>query len=611
MAEEDVIFGKNRHYYGGIEPSNMLAVSVTQGTNHPLLSWTLPGNTVVEDQTLCTCGGAMIRRKQKNYPTDEFDGDLVANVDYSGSLTDTTADNTGTYYYQWFPYSEQGIYNNSKANRVVFNEPNPMTAFTAKSVYVASTDTINVEIVATLPDGAAGAMIRKSTSGYPADETDGTLVENITESKTITETNVEEGTIIYYAAFPYTATGDYNRDSSKNRASVTPKKRVYFYGYDLTIADSNPATRVSYPDDVDNANFTAAKMGSSTFDYGDWPSTPGEGFMPRPCMLKYDGTVDYYLDPDDYTKKEDGTTSDVANTSYGGNAMVEWGKIWTKRWEENGVYHFRCCDVQLDDNYECWSNYDKNNNQIDRFYTPCYFGSNVSSKLRSLSGQSNSVSTTATTEITYATANGDDWYTEVVADWFLIQDLLVLMGKSTDGQSTFGQGRCSSSNSSAINTGTMNDKGMFWGSTNKTSGVKVFGMENWWGNVWRRTAGWICKDSKHLIKLTRGTHDGSTATDYNTDGTGYISTGLTGPSSGYISDCTSTNYGRLATASGGSATTYECDYIYKSSGTNYALVGGYWRHDSSCGPFYVHLGSEASSNNTNIGAALSCKPSSS
>ena len=27
MAEEDIIFGKNRHFFGGIEPSNMITFS--------------------------------------------------------------------------------------------------------------------------------------------------------------------------------------------------------------------------------------------------------------------------------------------------------------------------------------------------------------------------------------------------------------------------------------------------------------------------------------------------------------------------------------------------------------------------------------------------------
>lgn len=49
-----------------------------------------------------------------------------------------------------------------------------------------------------------------------------------------------------------------------------------------------------------------------------------------------------------------------------------------------------------------------------------------------------------------------------------------MMARSTECQTAFGYGRCNSSNS--IAPGTMNTKGMFWGSNDKTSGVKVFGM---------------------------------------------------------------------------------------------------------------------------------------
>ena len=57
-----------------------------------------------------------------------------------------------------------------------------------------------------------------------------------------------------------------------------------------------------------------------------------------------------------------------------------------------------------DDTWDCWCNYDRNNNQIDHFYTPIYFGSLVSGKLRSISGAANSVNTTAANEIAYAKA---------------------------------------------------------------------------------------------------------------------------------------------------------------------------------------------------------------
>lgn len=407
------------------------------------------------------------------------------------------------------------------------------------------------------------------------------------------------------------AEGDNYAACTDQTSAVKASFREYLYGFDINLSDSNPATRVSYPSDVDNAGFTAAKMNfGGAFSYGSWPSTPGEKFMPRPCMLKFDGTVGYYLNPNDYTKKADGTASDVANVNYGGNAMMEWPKIYVKRWESNGVYHFRCSDVKVDSDYECWSNYDKNNKEIPHFYTPIYFGSKDSSnRMRSISGQANSVSTTAQNEIDYAKANGADiWYTEVVADRFLEQDLLVMMFKSTDLQVTLGYGRCKSGNSNAIAPGTMNDKGMFWGSNDQTSGVKAFGMENPWGNLWRRHAGWMLVNNEHKVKLTRGTKDGSTATDYNTDGSGYLATGVSISSNGYISGMATKAYGRLPNAVAGSATTYEADYLWQNSGTRYALCGGYWCHDLADGPFCVALYGVASYSHAAIGAALSCKP---
>ena len=326
-------------------------------------------------------------------------------------------------------------------------------------------------------------------------------------------------------------------------------------------------------------------------------------------MLKYDGTVAYYLNPNDLTKKADGSASDVANINFGGNAMMEWPKIYVKRWESGGVYHFRCSDVKVDADYECWSNYDKNNKEIPHFYTPIFDGAwDSSGRMRSISGQTCKVSTTADQEIAAAKLNGANiWYTEVIADIFLVQDLLTMMFKGTDLQVTAGYGRVSAS--SAIATGTMNTKGMFWGANDKTSGVKVFGMENPWGNVWRRTAGLICNAGKVKAKITRGTKDGSTAADYNTDGSGYkeIMTMATG--GGYISAMRTEKFGRLATAFSGSTTTFEADYgYYNNSGVRYAIVGGSWSHGLAAGLFYISLSNAPDLTSTYFGAALSCKP---
>lgn len=613
MAEEDLIFGKNRHFFGGIEPSNMLAFSAVAESGHVKIAAQLPNDTVVNNQTLCTIEGAVIRRKTTDFPKDEFDGDEVTNIKASTTFVDTGASATGTYYYAAFPYTTQGVYNRNKANRVVVNEPEPMQEFSAKSVYVSASDTVKVEIAAKLPSGVVGAVIRKSTTGYPANENDGQAFMNITSNGVYTDNNVEVGTVYYYSAFPYISTGAYNR-SEANRTSVTPKKKDYLFGYDLVKSTSSPNGRVTYPSDVDNVSFTPAKMTfGGSFNYGGWNFAPGEKFMPRPCMLTYAGKVDHYLNPNDYTKKVDGTASSVANTSFGGNAMMEWPKIFTKRWEENGVYHFRCSDTPQDDTWDCWCNYDRNNNQIDHFYTPIYFGSNILSQMRSISGQSKLISQNATTEITYAKANGADWYTEVLVDRLLVQDLLVMMGRSTDGQTVYGSGMSALNNTSAVNTGTMNTRGMFWGSNDGTDdGVKVFGMEHLWGNLWRRIAGWIVVNGSQRVKLTRGTHDGSTATDYNVDGAGYkivANATPSGTSGGYISSMKIEEFGRIPVTASGASSTFEADGLwFNDSGTLYAMVGGHWRDAFLCGPFCAGLGTAASRSGSDLGAALSCKP---
>ena len=407
------------------------------------------------------------------------------------------------------------------------------------------------------------------------------------------------------------AEGTNYKAASDTTVNVTATFREYLYGFDLTIADSNPATRVTYPSDVENSGFAKAVMNfGGAFSYGSWPSTPGEKFMPRPCMLRFNGTVDYYLNPNDYTKKADGTTSDVANMNYGGNAMMEWPKIYVKRWESNGVYHFRCSDMKVDSDYECWSNYDKNNKEIPHFYTPIFFGSkDGSNRLRSISGQSNFVSNTAQTEVTYAKNNGADiWYTEVLSDRELVNDLLTMMFKSTDLQATAGYGVCSAS--AAIAPGSMNTKGLFWGAGDKTSGVKVFGMENWWGNIFRRIAGWCISGGTQKVKLTRGTKDGTTVGDYNFDGNGYKTiSGVNLTRSGYISKMKTESFGRFPMEANGSTTTFEADQVWADSGNGYyAYVGGGWNIDLGCGPFYANLYNEPSAASPSIGAALSCKP---
>ena len=474
-------------------------------------------------------------------------------------------------------------------------------------------------------------IIRRKLGSVPTSETDGDLVLEVKRKDFGTYKNnyyidtaltPSSNDVWYYKAFPMSTTGFYNTNSA-NETEGIKCKNYNLYGFKLDQNESDPNSMITYLSDCDNKYYESAKMNYVTdkFDYCDWADA---WFIKnlKPCMLKYDGTVDYELNPNDYTKKLDGTDSDVANASYGGNAMVGIPKVYWKI-VDNGdnTANIYFCDKKLDSDFHCWSHIDNNGNEIDYCYMPIYNGSNVNSVLRSISGKVPMTKQTATTEITYAKANntGSDiiWYTELFNDIMLINLLLLLIGKSTDTQTVFGTGNNNSPyvsdyNAGVKNTGTMNTKGLFWGNQDNKSGVKVFGIEHWYGNIWRRIGGWINDKGTQKIKMTYGQSDGSTSDGYNETGSGYISIGgatHSGTSGGYISKMLITDNGLIPTIASGSATTYYCDGLwFNNSQVCYACVGGRSDGISRVGALCSSLSYVISDLGWSIGAAISCKP---
>lgn len=471
-------------------------------------------------------------------------------------------------------------------------------------------------------------VIRRKLGSVPTSETDGDLVIEVKRKDFGTYKNeyfvdttltAHSGDVYYYKAFPMSTTGFYNY-SSANETEGIECKDYNLYGFKLDQNESDPVSMITYLDDCDNKNYESAKMNytTDTFDYGDWVDA---WFIKglKPCMLKYDGTVDYELDKNDYSKKLDGTDSDIANDSYDGNAMMGVPKVYWKVTNiNNHITEVRFSDKKVDSDYVCWSHLDNNGNEIPYCYMPCYTGAIVNNKLRSLSGKSPIHSHSGTSEISYAIANNqtDDtiWYTETFSDRMLINMLLLLIGKSTDTQTIFGNGHYTGGNdaSSNIASGTMNTKGLFYGTNGTWTGVKVFGMEHYWGNQFRRIAGWFNSYGTQKIKLTYGQSDGTTVDGYNTDGTGYIeipNSTPNGSSNGYISKLLFGNYGYIPVISNGSATTYCCDGLwFKNSQIDYASVGGDSYSGYLVGAFCASLNNAISVTGWAFSAALSCKP---
>ena len=442
-------------------------------------------------------------------------------------------------------------------------------------------------------------------------------------------------------------------------ADILSIPNATIYGWHINPNESDSYDAVSYIEDA--VGMTPAYMGSTAFNYGSWGKV---FFIPKPCMVRYDGTVDYYLDPNDYTKKADGTPSDIGNPAYQGNAMMEWGLLWFKFWSgnEEGEGYFCVADRKVDDTYDCTCNYDADGNITEHFYTAIYQGTtapnydntktyavddivtysdaeykcitaietaeafdstkwtqlSATTRLRSLSGvrlisANGNGYTTGTQEVARATACNTtaktEWYIETWCDRVLINALLVLMGKSLDTQGTFGRGIDSGSRAQkeAYVTGALNDKGLFYGSTaNGTTAVKTFGMENWWALAWHRTAGLVGgANNTYLYKMTWSTHDGSTATGYNSNGSGYLSTSGR-PATNYLYKAKYDKWGFLPIVTGSSNALYYKDYF--STGEGFALCGGTSNRGATDGTFCVNLPLAFSTPNWHIAAAPSFKP---
>lgn len=380
------------------------------------------------------------------------------------------------------------------------------------------------------------------------------------------------------------------------------------YGMKINKNDSNPATRCTYL--FDAAGMTPAAMNYETglFDIGDW----GDVFFVKnnyPAMVLYDGTEDYKLDPNDHTLKADGTESDVSNVNYGGNAMSVFdgtvdGKIWLSQFEIGNYEYIIISNAQYDGTFNDDAYVREDGSHADKLYYPMFGGSYDGTRLRSLAGQTLMYNTNASTEITRAKANGDGWN---IGSWSrrnLLNCMLKLMSKTDDSQAAFGQGQTTgyvddaSVNYGHLPTGTLKDKGQFYGYNDTTHEVKVFFIEKWWGNRWDRINGLLMVGGEILAKMTP---------PYNLTGKGFDKVGIKfeGASNGYQKATKSSEYGRLPASVGGSSSTYTCDYFWWNDAiTAVALVGGSCNSGANCGADCVYLITSASTAYWYVGASV-------
>ena len=324
-------------------------------------------------------------------------------------------------------------------------------------------------------------IVRKSNS-TPKDENDGTVVvESSTKNKYrtsgYTDSGLTNGTTYYYVAFPCSSDGIYSKSPSLTCA--TPEESFKTMSVVIDFDETDPATMCTYEDDA--ISMSSGKSAEATTAWQKF-------FGYRPCIM-VDGVVVAYLSPNDYTKTINGDNVDLTSTDCV-DVMVEFPRRGIKlkqiyNSDTHTRYMFSMTDNPNADGFTYYA-HTRGVYSCNNFYISAYNGIIVGDRLKSIHGTP-SLKLSNETYLymwrKYAHNNGDGYELMTWYQFQFLQYMYILQFKNTNSQEQVGYGYTGrSSRSDTLTNGTMDKSGMIYGSTDRSKGVKLFGIENLWGN---------------------------------------------------------------------------------------------------------------------------------
>ena len=102
----------------GFPPGDVEILRYNEIDQKVQILWSDPDNTIINGSTISTWAGTVLVRNDNHYPINVEDGVLVINNTTKNAYKESYFEDTGltndiTYYYRFFPYSTEGVYNNS------------------------------------------------------------------------------------------------------------------------------------------------------------------------------------------------------------------------------------------------------------------------------------------------------------------------------------------------------------------------------------------------------------------------------------------------------------------------------------------------------------------
>ena len=441
-----------------------------------------------------------------------------------------------------------------------------------------------LKIKFTDPDDTAwaGTKVVMKAGSYPKNERDGTVIldnttKNAYSTNPFTQSGLTNGTTYYFGFFPYSADGAVNYDVV-NRGSGTPVA-YRTMGITIDLANNNPATCLTYTDD-------AVGMTAKSAAWDDF-------FGHKPCLFK-DGAVVGYLNPNNFAQFVDGSAAEITSGS-AGDVMIEFPRRGLSISTSGNIVTIKMTDNPDSASFE-YNAHTRGVTAKDKFYLGAYKGNNVSSKLRSLSGKAPTATQTIGTFRTQAQANGAGYENSGFYQLIFRQCMYILKYKNLNSQTALGRGYVDG-NSAAINTGGTNAKGMDFGEATGKMQMKLFGIEDFWGNIYEWIDGLVTDASRNMLTANSSFNDtGAGYTNNGQGATANIANYMSKPQGG-------TKTGFIAKEVTGSETTYFCDYASLSASC-VARFGGNWSNASDAGAFPLYVNNAASASYAYVAARL-------
>lgn len=264
----------------------------------------------------------------------------------------------------------------------------------------------------------------------------------------------------------------------------------------IDLTNSDPATCITYTDDA-----TDMEAKSDAWD---------EFFGHYPCLFK-EGQEVGKLNRNNFAQFEDGKDADITSGDVG-DVMIAFPrrglKIETS--EDENTLTVSMTDNPNDPNFSYYA-HQRGENQKDIFYLGAYKSCLHNGKLRSLSNKDITVDRTIGDFRTLAQANGRGYEQSAFYQLIYRQAMFILKYKNLNSQTALGKGY-TETNNFKTKTGNTNNLGMDFGEITGKLQMKLFGIEDFWGNVSEFIDGVFSGKSKNILTATE---------NFNNNLTGY------------------------------------------------------------------------------------------